>query len=151
MEDLQRELAELAKHFESIEGQIAQLQEGMMEMELTRWLKRKGCYKLKILRTWAVLPDEAVYQTTWDEFKDKQSVDRIIQVSSVDFLLLQKFHGFTDRKRLDSAALAGVAPPTAEGTTLGKLLLRSFTDGGVDDGEDNGADGRALDYFRLTV
>jgi len=84
----------LAKNIQTLSADQTKLNEAWFRVPTGKISRKKGVASPKtvMVRTWHILPDEAVFHVTWAEEANRAKFDTIIKQSSVDFELLRIFH-----------------------------------------------------------
>ena len=84
----------LAKNIQTLSADQTKLNEAWLRVPTGKISRKKGVASPKtvMVRTWHILPDEAVFHVTWAEEANRAKFDTIIKQSSVDFELLRIFH-----------------------------------------------------------
>jgi len=92
--EVQKNLKTLAKNIQTLSADKTKLEEAWLRVPTGKISQKQGVSspKTAMVRTWRLLPDEAVFRVTWAEEADRAKYDVIIKNSSVDFLLLKTFH-----------------------------------------------------------
>jgi len=87
-----KNLKTLAKNIQTLSGDTVKLQEAWLRAPTGKFKQDLSTPKTALVRTWKMLPDEAVFRVTWSEEADRARYDKIIRESAVDFLVLKTFH-----------------------------------------------------------
>lgn len=84
-------LKSLSKNIQKLSLELDKLKEGWLRVKTGKIIA--GHVKTALVRTWQLLPDDAIFHVTKKEEEGRSDYDRVIKESSVDYELLRLFHG----------------------------------------------------------
>jgi archaellum component FlaC len=91
---LKKNLRTIAQNIQKLSLERDKLDAGWLKV-FTGKESKKNAPKYAMVRTWALLPDEAIFNEIWTEENQRSKSDKIIKETAVDALLLKSFNNMT--------------------------------------------------------
>jgi hypothetical protein len=89
---LKKSIATLAQQIHDLHEDIDMINGGMIYVGTGKFCKKSGAEKFKPCQVWDVMPDQAVYNSTWADEQSKKQAQDILCGMSVHAQLLEDFH-----------------------------------------------------------